>query len=338
MRQWLHSERDLPKLWAGRLLRRSDSLTSTTALAHLSSRKSLFLCTGGFADSSVRVYALGGSSERETDGSVGDGGDGSKRLWGHTAPVYGVDFSHDGQLLFSASGDGCASRVSKSSLQALVRHGSFEAWTAAEQCFPFWLYCLSIMNVVATLLQPSPCLHTCRSPTCCWQALRFCAVLPLPTAVQLGIGFLLFALAVVRSQNHAAVEPGSGRELCGVPRPPVPCVGRGRVPRRPLRCDRFRRSHCACVVHGKDAVATHPSRRVLNISDGGPLLCCTTEAHTVVAAGLQILHWSTCSVCQSVEVCSLDRATVSCKCSVWTRQPCDLSRDRPCALLRNRRT
>ena len=28
------------------------------------------------------------------------------RLWGHTAAVYGVDYSHDGQLLFSASGDG----------------------------------------------------------------------------------------------------------------------------------------------------------------------------------------------------------------------------------------
>ena len=66
----------------------------------------LFEGAGGFADSSVRVYALGGGSGREADGNLADGGDGSKRLWAHTAPVYGVDYSHDGQLLFSASGDG----------------------------------------------------------------------------------------------------------------------------------------------------------------------------------------------------------------------------------------
>ena len=79
----------------------------TTPEDLLSGADSVGESAGGFADSSVRVYALNnGGSGREADGNAADGGDGSQRLWGHTAPVYGVDFSHDGKLLFSASGDG----------------------------------------------------------------------------------------------------------------------------------------------------------------------------------------------------------------------------------------
>lgn len=55
----------------------------------------------------MRVYPLsGGGDARSPNGNEPAGGDGSLRLWGHTAAVYGVDYSHDGQLLFSASGDG----------------------------------------------------------------------------------------------------------------------------------------------------------------------------------------------------------------------------------------
>ena len=55
----------------------------------------------------MRVYLLDGSGDaRLPDGNEPADGDGSLRLWGHTAAVNGVDYSHDGQLLFSASGDG----------------------------------------------------------------------------------------------------------------------------------------------------------------------------------------------------------------------------------------
>lgn len=61
---------------------------------------------GGFEDSSIRLYALDRAA-----GAAGGGGAaaaaGVSHLRGHSAAVYGVDYSADGQLLFSASGDGC---------------------------------------------------------------------------------------------------------------------------------------------------------------------------------------------------------------------------------------
>ena len=77
-------------------------------------------CKGGFADSTVRLYDLRrmGSAEAGSDGGIGtsavpeDGrhGDGGcVTLQGHSGPVFGVDYSADGQLLFSGSADGCGS-------------------------------------------------------------------------------------------------------------------------------------------------------------------------------------------------------------------------------------
>lgn len=45
------------------------------------------------------------------DGAGGGAARGVTHLRGHSAAVYGVDYSPDGQLLFSASGDGCARAV-----------------------------------------------------------------------------------------------------------------------------------------------------------------------------------------------------------------------------------
>jgi transcription initiation factor TFIID subunit 5 len=57
---------------------------------------------GGFADSSVRLYDVAkrsGKRSREESSNT-------TLLRGHSRPVYAVDFSPDGQLLMSASGDG----------------------------------------------------------------------------------------------------------------------------------------------------------------------------------------------------------------------------------------
>lgn len=76
--------------------------------------------TGGFQDSSVRLYCMDGrlqeASERRRKRPHGDaevGGqalgpytEGGAILRGHSRPVYGLDFSLDERLLLSASGDG----------------------------------------------------------------------------------------------------------------------------------------------------------------------------------------------------------------------------------------
>ena len=79
-------------------------------------KKQGMLPAGGFADSSIRLYALDRGSN--TDADMNDGRSGASpsapgvtHLLGHSAAVYGVDYSSDGQLLFSASGDGCASKM-----------------------------------------------------------------------------------------------------------------------------------------------------------------------------------------------------------------------------------
>ena len=80
--------------------------TATYHLVAGCGRVTRALCrAGGFADSSVRVHTLGGGNAAPGGDAAADA-DKSLRLWGHTAAVYGVDYSNDGQLLFSASGDG----------------------------------------------------------------------------------------------------------------------------------------------------------------------------------------------------------------------------------------
>lgn len=69
------------------------------------------LSAGGFADSSVRLYDLraraqGGSSGAAAAAASAAGSDWVSCFHGHSAPVFGLDFSSDNQLLFSASGDG----------------------------------------------------------------------------------------------------------------------------------------------------------------------------------------------------------------------------------------
>ncbi|KAI3425901.1 hypothetical protein D9Q98_007874 [Chlorella vulgaris] len=54
---------------------------------------------GGFADSSVRLYDLQARASAAA-------GDWVTYFSGHSGPVFGLDFSPDNQLLFSASGDG----------------------------------------------------------------------------------------------------------------------------------------------------------------------------------------------------------------------------------------
>ena len=48
---------------------------------------------------------VNGTSAAPGDGRCGDGG--CVTLHGHSGPVFGMDYSADGQLLFSGSADGC---------------------------------------------------------------------------------------------------------------------------------------------------------------------------------------------------------------------------------------
>ncbi|KAL4432555.1 hypothetical protein ABPG77_000492 [Micractinium sp. CCAP 211/92] len=66
---------------------------------------------GGFADSSVRLYDLRARAQGCSSGATAADASGASHDWistfhGHSAPVFGLDFSPDNQLLFSASGDG----------------------------------------------------------------------------------------------------------------------------------------------------------------------------------------------------------------------------------------
>lgn len=62
------------------------------------------IAAGGFSDSSVRMYDLekmaAARSQEEAAGSA------VSLLWGHSAAVYGLDYSPDQQLLFTSSADG----------------------------------------------------------------------------------------------------------------------------------------------------------------------------------------------------------------------------------------
>ena len=59
---------------------------------------------GGFADSSVRLYDLQARASGAAAGAAP--ADWVTYFAGHSGPVFGLDFSPDNQLLFSASGDG----------------------------------------------------------------------------------------------------------------------------------------------------------------------------------------------------------------------------------------
>ena len=50
--------------------------------------------------------ARGSARSKGEDGPAGPQGQGVMHLVGHAAPVYGLDFSPDARLLYSASGDG----------------------------------------------------------------------------------------------------------------------------------------------------------------------------------------------------------------------------------------
>ena len=62
---------------------------------------------GGFADASVRIYDLQRAAEQNSQNGLDADVPGSEStlLRGHSAAVYGIDYSHDGQLLFTSSGD-----------------------------------------------------------------------------------------------------------------------------------------------------------------------------------------------------------------------------------------
>ena len=58
--------------------------------------------TGGFQDASARVYDVQKASRSSPDDASGSP---VTHLHGHTGPIFGVDFSHDQSLLFTASAD-----------------------------------------------------------------------------------------------------------------------------------------------------------------------------------------------------------------------------------------
>ena len=69
----------------------------------------------------MRIYDLQGGAEQ--NGQLGSDADmpGSEStlLRGHSAAVYGIDYSHDGQLLFTSSGDATV-RLWSSELKACM--------------------------------------------------------------------------------------------------------------------------------------------------------------------------------------------------------------------------
>ena len=61
-------------------------------------------CAGGFADSSIRMHHVAAADRQP--GSEAGKPESTSFLRGHTGAVFGVDFSLDQELLFSASADG----------------------------------------------------------------------------------------------------------------------------------------------------------------------------------------------------------------------------------------
>ena len=113
------------------------------------------LPAAGFADSSVRLFdvdQLGASSSSgqvDPQDSTEPSSSGSSSihvLYGHTAPVYGVDMSTDGRLLLSSSADGTVRLWSSSMHANLVGgrvcvgggEGGGGGLCGAAACMPTW--------------------------------------------------------------------------------------------------------------------------------------------------------------------------------------------------------
>lgn len=64
------------------------------------------IAAGGFSDSSVRIYDLEKMAAARSQAQQEAAGGAVSLLWGHSAAVYGLDYSPDQQLLFTSSADG----------------------------------------------------------------------------------------------------------------------------------------------------------------------------------------------------------------------------------------
>lgn len=64
------------------------------------------LAAGGFSDSSVRIYDLEKMAAARSQAQDQSAGSAVSLLWGHSAAVYGLDYTPDQQLLFTSSADG----------------------------------------------------------------------------------------------------------------------------------------------------------------------------------------------------------------------------------------
>ncbi|KAL3137829.1 hypothetical protein ABBQ38_005084 [Trebouxia sp. C0009 RCD-2024] len=89
---------------------------------------------GGFSDSSVRIYDLEKMAAARTQAQDEAAGSTVSLLWGHSAAVYGLDYTPDQQLLFTSSADGTVRLWSTELAVNLVayRGHNFPVWDVAS--------------------------------------------------------------------------------------------------------------------------------------------------------------------------------------------------------------
>ena len=100
--------------------------------AHVVGNNLLISCclhlAGGFSDSSVRIYDLEKMAAAGTQAQDEAAGSGVSLLWGHSAAVYGLDYTPDHQLLFTTSADGTVRLWSTELAVNLVAYRYPTAW------------------------------------------------------------------------------------------------------------------------------------------------------------------------------------------------------------------